>query len=106
MPVMLYYAEKDVIVDEKLTALTKNRIAGIQMTKIAGKDHFTCAGEEFQAGALLVPSSARRVTSHGGQGESPVPPYSRGSASLSHGGQGKILVPPCTHGSVSLFLSL
>ena len=53
---------------------------------------------------LVVMRTVIVIVRHGGQGESPVPPYTRGSVSLSrlHGGQGESLVPPYTHGSVSL----
>jgi len=59
-------------------------------------------------GALTAPPakppSAISRARHGGQGESLVPPYTRGSVSLalSHGGQGESLEPPYTRGSFSL----
>ena len=45
-----------------------------------------------------------RTHTHGGQGESPVPPHTRGSVSLSRAdtGQGETLMPRYTRGSVSL----
>jgi len=76
-------------------------------------------GPGQKACSLLIRVEAS--LSHGGQGESLLPPYARGSvslshraratacclliraeASLSHGGQGESLLPPYTLGSVSL----
>jgi len=57
-------------------------------------------GGRVKAWCLRI--QAAMSLSHGGQGESLVPPYTSDCVSLAHGGQGGSLVPPYTRGSVSL----
>jgi|TARA_B110000967_G_scaffold134146_2_gene136975 pimeloyl-ACP methyl ester carboxylesterase len=47
-PVVLYYAEKDAIIDEKLTNLTAKRLQNATVTLIPKTDHFSCATPAFQ----------------------------------------------------------
>jgi pimeloyl-ACP methyl ester carboxylesterase len=47
-PVILYYAEKDGIIDEKLTQFTAARLKNASVEMIPNTAHFTCATPEFQ----------------------------------------------------------
>jgi pimeloyl-ACP methyl ester carboxylesterase len=48
VPTILYYAEKDDIIDANLTNFTAARVRGAKVEMIPGKDHFSCATPEFQ----------------------------------------------------------
>jgi len=62
-----------------------------------------------KAWCLLTHAEASPPISHRGQGDSLVPPYTRGNVSLfpsqRHEGHGESLMPVHTRGSVSLFLA-